>query len=311
MLFYICRMVTLHVIDEVSPLKAVILGSAKSNGPMPKLEDAYDPKSAEHIKAGTYPTEEAMIRELEGVAKVFKEYGVRVFRPHTLEDYNQIFARDISFVIENKIIIANILPHRGREVDATEHVWSHVMKSFRVILPDDCHVEGGDVIPSGDYIFVGTYRGDDYADYITARTNMEAVEALEQLFPHKKVKSFNLRKSNTNAKENALHLDCCFQPLGKGKAIIHKESFLEENEYEWLVDFFGKDNCFHITTDEMARMYSNIFSISPEVVISEKNFTRLNEWLRSEGFTVEEVAYTEIAKQGGLLRCSTMPLVRE
>ena len=304
-------MVTLNITDEISPLKAVILGTAKSNGPMPKLEDAYDPKSAEHIKAGTYPTEESMIREMEGVADLFRSYGVRVFRPHTLEDYNQIFARDISFVIENKIIIANILPDREREVDAIEHVWSHVKKSFRIILPDDCHVEGGDVMPWNDYIFMGTYRGADYADFITARTNMEAVEAIQDLFPHKKVKSFNLRKSNTDAKMNALHLDCCFQPIGKGKAIIHKESFLEEEEYEWLVNFFGKENCFHITTDEMASMFSNIFSISPEVIISEIKFERLNNWLRSQGFIVEEVAYSEIAKQGGLLRCSTMPLVRE
>jgi N-dimethylarginine dimethylaminohydrolase len=311
MFFYICQMVTLHVIDEISPLKAVILGTANSNGPMPKLEDAYDPKSAEHIKAGTYPTIEAMEAEMEGVLKVFKKYGVRVFRPHTIENYNQIFARDISFVIEDKIIIANILPDREMEVEATGHVWSHVEKSFRVVLPEACHIEGGDVMPWGEYIFVGTYRGDDYADYITARTNMEAVEALEQLFPHKKIKSFNLRKSNTIAKENALHLDCCFQPIGKGKAIIHKESFLEEEEYEWLINFFGKENCFIVTTDEMARMFSNVFSISPEVIISEINFTRLNDWLRVEGFTVEEVAYSEIAKQGGLLRCSTMPLVRD
>lgn len=278
---------------------------------MPSVEDAYDPKSREHILAGTYPSEEDMVKEMDGVAKVLEKYGVLVFRPNVLEDYNQIFARDISFVIEDKIIIANILPDREREVDATEHVWSKVQKSFRVILPDECHIEGGDVMPWYDHIFVGTYRGDDYANYITARTNVQAVEALQNLFPHKKVKSFNLRKSNTDPRKNALHLDCCFQPIGKGKAIIHKESFLEEEEYEWLVNFFGKENCFHITTDEMAMMFSNIFSISPDVIISEKNFTRLNDWLREQGFTVEEVAYGEIAKQGGLLRCSTMPLVRE
>jgi N-dimethylarginine dimethylaminohydrolase len=61
----------------------------------------------------------------------------------------------------------------------------------------------------------------------------------------------------------------------------------------------------------MAAMTSNVFSIAPDVVISEKNFTRLNTWLRSEGFTVEEVNYSQIAKQGGLLRCSTMPLIRD
>ena len=47
------------------------------------------------------------------------------------------------------------------------------------------------------------------------------------------------------------------------------------------------------------------------VVISEKNFTRLNTWLRAQGITVEEVPYAEIAKQEGLLRCSTMPLIRD
>ena len=139
---------------------------------------------------------------------------------------------------------------------------------------------------------------------------MQGVNFLQQLFPHKKVKSFNLKKSNTIAEENALHLDCCFQPLGKGKAIIHKEGFLEMGEYEWLLDFFGKENCFPISQKEMYDMNSNIFSISPDVVISEKNFTRLNSWLRKQGFTVEEVPYAEISKQEGLLRCTTLPLVR-
>jgi N-dimethylarginine dimethylaminohydrolase len=58
-------------------------------------------------------------------------------------------------------------------------------------------------------------------------------------------------------------------------------------------------------------MFSNVFSISQEVIVSEKNFTRLNSWLREQGFTVEEIPYAEIAKQEGLLRCSTLPLIRE
>jgi N-dimethylarginine dimethylaminohydrolase len=54
-----------------------------------------------------------------------------------------------------------------------------------------------------------------------------------------------------------------------------------------------------------------VFSIAPDVVVSEKNFTRLNNWLRENGFTVEEIPYAEIAKQEGLLRCSTLPLIRD
>jgi len=304
-------MIKLHIKDEVSRLRADVLRRADSNGPVPKLEDAYDPKSAEHIKAGTYPKDEDMVKEMEAVNNIFKKYDVTVYRPEKIENLNQIFTRDIAFVIDDKLIRSNILPDRVPELEAIEHIWSQIPNENRIKLSEEAHIEGGDVMPWNDYIFIGTYRGDDYPNFITARTNMQGVNEIQELFPQKKVKSFSLRKSNTVAKDNALHLDCCFQPLGKGKAIIHKEGFLIEEEYQWLVDFFGKENCFHISKDEMYNMNSNIFSISPDIVISEKNFTRLNTWLREQGFTVEEVPYAEIAKQEGLLRCTTLPLIRD
>lgn len=309
--FRIGIMLQLKVTNETSKLKAVILGIAYSNGPIPSLEEAYDPKSAQHIKNGTYPKEGDMILEMNAVAKVLHKYNVQVFRPKVIEDYNQIFSRDIAFVIDDKLIKANILPDREKEYQAISHVINQIDPNKIIKLPEDCHIEGGDVMPWNDYIFIGTYSESDYSSYITARTNKQAVNAIKQLFPHKKIKAFDLRKSNTNPKENALHLDCCFQPIGTNKAIIHKNGFLNEDDYDWLVNFFGEENIFEITKDEMYHMNSNIFSISENVIISEKNFTRLNIWLRENGFVVEEVPYAEIAKQEGLLRCSTLPLVRE
>ncbi|MFT5736234.1 MAG: N-dimethylarginine dimethylaminohydrolase [Maribacter sp.] len=303
-------MLKLKIKDEIAPLKAVVLGTAKSCGPIPKPEETYDPKSLEHILAGTYPKEIDMIREMEAFGNVFKKYDVKVFRPEVLEDCNQIFSRDIAFVIEDKLVISNILPDREQEVEAILHVLDKIDDTQILHPPEEVHVEGGDVMPWNDYLFVGTYTAVDYATHITARTNKQAVDWLASQFPNKKIKSFELRKS-TNAKENALHLDCCFQPLGKGKAILHKNGFLVEAEYEWLVNFFGSENIFEITSEEMYNMFSNVFSISPDVIVSEKNFTRLNNWLRGEGFTVEEIPYAEIAKQEGLLRCSTLPLIRE
>ncbi|MFD0989855.1 dimethylarginine dimethylaminohydrolase family protein [Mariniflexile jejuense] len=304
-------MLQLNIKNETSRLRTVILGTAESNGPTPSVEDCYDPKSKEHVVAGIYPKEVDMINEMEAVAAVFKKYDVEVYRPNVIKNCNQIFSRDIAFVIEDKIIRANILPDREKEIEAIRYVWNQVERKNRIILPPECHVEGGDVMPWNDYVFIGTYSGEDYPELITARTNMDAVIAIQELFPEKTVKSFELRKSNTNAKENALHLDCCFQPIGKNKAIIHKNGFLIEREYNWLVNFFGKENVFEITKDEMYDMNSNIFSISEDVIISEKNFTRLNTWLRQQGFIVEEVPYAEIGKQEGLLRCTTMPLIRD
>lgn len=304
-------MLKLNIKNETSTLKAVVLGIAKSNGSTPEYVDAYDPKSAEHIKAGTYPTEEEMIKEIEAVAAVLEKYNVQVFRPKLIEDYNQIFTRDIAFVIDDMFVKANILPDRDEEIEAIKHVIDQMDPTKILSMPEDAHIEGGDVMPYMDYILVGTYKGEDYKDFITARTNQKGVKALQELFPNRKVVSFSLRKSNTEARDNALHLDCCFQPVGKDKAIIYKGGFLIEDEYNWLVDLIGKENIFEITRDEMYNMNSNIFSISENVVISEKNFNRLNIWLREQGITVEEVPYAEISKQEGLLRCTTLPLIRE
>ena len=301
----------LNIKNETSRLRAVILGTAESNGPVPSIEDAYDPKSLEHIKAGTYPTEGDMVVEMDAVAKVFEKYDVKVYRPKVIKDCNQIFTRDIGFVIDDVFIKANILPDREEELNAIQYVIDKIDKDKVTRPPEEVHIEGGDVIVWNDHIFIGTYRGEDYSDYIVARTNQAGVDYIANKFPNKTVKSFNLRKSQTNAMENALHLDCCFQPIGKNKAILHKNGFLEKDEYEWLVDFFGKDNIFEITKEEMYHMNSNVFSISEDVIISEQNFTRLNTWLRENGFTVEEVPYAEIAKQEGLLRCSTLPLIRD
>jgi N-dimethylarginine dimethylaminohydrolase len=304
-------MLSLNVKNETSRLRAVVLGTAINNGPTPKVEEAYDPKSLEHIIAGTYPVEADMVAEMEAFNAVFQKYNVEVYRPEIIENYNQIFSRDIGFVIDDIFIKANILPDRERELDAIQYIIDKINPKKVVHPPENVHIEGGDVMPWNDYIFIGTYKGSDYKEYITARTNMEGVAYIQTLFPNKIVKAFDLVKSKIEPRDNALHLDCCFQPIGTNKGIIYKSGFREEADYMFLVNLFGKDNLFHIEREEMYHMNSNIFSIAPDVIVSEKNFTRLNTWLRQNGFTVEEIPYAEISKQEGLLRCSTLPLIRD
>lgn len=304
-------MLELNVKNETARLRKVILGVANSNGPTPTVDEAYDPKSLEHIVAGTYPLEKDIIVEMDAFNAVFEKYNVTVYRPELIPNYNQIFARDIGFVIDDVFIKSNILPDRERELDAIQYVIDQINPSKVVRPPEEVHIEGGDVMLWNDYIFIGTYKGSDYKDYITARTNWQGVDFIRQLFPNKIVKDFDLVKSKLEARDNALHLDCCFQPVGNDKGIIYKNGFREEADYIFLVNLFGKENLFHITRDEMYDMNSNVFSIAPNVVVSEKNFTRLNNWLREQGFVVEEIPYAEIAKQEGLLRCSTLPLLRD
>jgi N-dimethylarginine dimethylaminohydrolase len=304
-------MLQLNVNNETSRLRAVVLGTAVSNGSTPTESEAYDPKSLEHIKAGTYPLEEDMVPEMEALKAVFEKYGVMVYRPELIENYNQIFSRDIGFVIHDTFVWANILPDREREQEAIQYIVNQINPHKVVKAPEEVHIEGGDVILWNDHIFIGTYKGSDYKDYITARTNIQGVNFIKELFPNKIVKEFDLVKSRIEAHDNALHLDCCFQPVGVNKGVIYKSGFREESDYLYLVDLFGMENLFHINRDEMYHMTSNFFSIDNDVVVIEKGFTRLKNWLLEQDFIVEEVPYAEIAKQEGLLRCSTLPLVRD
>jgi N-dimethylarginine dimethylaminohydrolase len=248
---------------------------------------------------------------MQGFYEVLNKYNVVIYKPEKIENYNQIFPRDIAFVIDNKFVLANVVKERKNEIHAIEHVFSQIDNQNIIHLPETCHVEGGDVMLLEDYIFIGTYLENDYSNYITARTNNQAVNAIANLFPKKTIIPFELLKSNDDPRNNALHLDCCLQPVGKNKAITCPEGFLDRNQYKWVVDLFGAENIFEISKEEMYNMHCNIFSIDENIVVSDRSFTRLNSWLEENNFIVEKIKYSEASKQGGLLRCSTLPLIRE
>jgi N-dimethylarginine dimethylaminohydrolase len=101
------------------------------------------------------------------------------------------------------------------------------------------------------------------------------------------------------------------QPVGIDKLIACPEAFTKREQYDWLINYFGKENILEISLVEMSEMCCNFFSIANNIVVSEKSFTKVNNWLRNFNITVEEINYKEISKQGGLLRCSTLPLIRD
>ena len=301
----------LHITSETGRLKEVILGLPYSNGPIPSLDETFDSKSYESVKNGVYPAESDIIREMEAFEAVLKKYGVKVYRPSLVTNCNQVFSRDVGFVIDDKIIVSNIIPDRQAEIDAYENVYRNIHYKNIYNLPEAVHVEGGDVVLYNDVIFLGQYNFADYPSLKTARTNALALDYLKMIFPDRTIIPLNLRKNDTDPYDGILHLDCTFMPVGRGKAIIYRDGFINPRDAEHLVGFFGKENVFELTKEEMYWMNSNIFSISEDVVVIEEHFTRLKAWLEEQGITVEPVPYREISKMGGLLRCSTLPLVRE
>ena len=304
-------MIELNIHNEFTELEIVILGLPDSFGGTPKLENCYDPKSKEHVIAGTFPLQVDVIKEVNEFLSVLRKYNIKVLKPENIDRLNQIFTRDISFVIENKFIIPNIIEDRLDEIKAISLIISQISKKNILRMPQKARAEGGDVIPWNEFIFVGYSEEKDFNRYKVSRTNKEGVQFLEKEFPKKRVKALELKKSDENPRENALHLDCCFQPFGNNMAIMYRDGFKNKKDVDFLVDLFSEENIIFLTKEEMYDMNANIFSISEKVIVSEKNFTRLNIELRKRGFIVEEIQYSEIAKMEGLLRCSTMPLKRK
>ena len=68
-------------------------------------------------------------------------------------------------------------------------------------MPQNLHIEGGDVLYHSNTIFIGYYDKDDYSDLFTARTNKGALDYFIEFFPEKIVKGFHLNKSFLLPKE--------------------------------------------------------------------------------------------------------------
>ena len=86
---------------------------------------------------------------------------------------------------------------------------------------------------------------------------------------------------------------------------------MHQEDVEWIENHFESDNVFFTDQKSMFEMQSNLLSVRPDLVISEPSFTAVNKWLNTKGIQIVTVSYDQISKQGGLFRCSTLPLIRK
>jgi len=295
-----------HIPNEWAPLRSVVVGIGEGLGGPPDLAATYDPKTREHVLAGTFPDEREVAEELNGLSRLFARLGIEVHRPESL-GFDQVFARDIALVIDSTFIVARMVENRQAEQEALGALLGD-SALHAVYPPEAVRIEGGDVLVLDGALWVGTAASSDAA-CITTRTNQAAVDWLAATFPQRTVRAFELIKSATNPLRNVLHLDCCLTPLGGGHALFCPEGFVHPEDVDFLrAHFAGK--YAEVTVDEMAGMQCNLFSINASQVISEERFERVNAVLRGWGYEVLTVPYHETAKMGGLLRCTTLPLRR-
>ncbi len=286
----------IYLRDEMAPLESVVLGIGQNRG----VARDINPTMRKHLQNNTAPTEEAIVREIKTFEQVLVQNGVEVLRPKDLPGVEQIFTRDIGFIIEDYFFVAS-MKHKVRqeEINGINYLLQNVESEKVIYMPPGALAEGGDVILYGDHLFVG----------ISDRTNEAGATFLREFFPNKTVVSLDLVVDQNDSNRNILHLDCTFQPIGADQAILYKNGFLKQPDE--LLDLFPPDRCIEVNLEEKNLMFPNVFSIAPDKIVIERNFHRLKEELLNRNFEVFEVDYAETSKLSGLLRCSTMPLKRK
>ena len=296
--------------NEFGNLKKVVLGLGNDSGGVPKINEVYDPHSKKNVLEKNYPNENDIISNLNDFKNILLNHKVNVIEPFNICSTNQVFTRDIGFVISDYFFISNVIKDRSKEFEGISHILSSFNNDNIISLPSNASIEGGDVIVHDDYIFIGVSSEEDFNSKKVARTNLKAVNFLKSFFPNKKILCFELIKSDDLIEKNCLHLDCCFQPLGLGHVLVCFDAFKNNGDIEIVKNLFGKKYLIELSKEEMWDLNSNIFSISKNIIVSTTKFTRVNKLLFSLGYTVEEVNFSSVAKMGGLLRCSTLPLIR-
>ena len=299
---------SLNIINETDKLVSVIVGIGNDMGKIPTVDECIDPKTKLNLLNNTYPLESDCINEIKSFSEILKKYNVEVLRPNNIKALNQIFTRDISFVVENKIFIPEIIESRNREKDGIKSFLDKINPMNKIYIPKNIKIEGGDIILYNDYIFIGL-TGSNH-NYKVSRTSGNSIDFLKNIFPKKNIIGMDLIKNDNNPKENILHLDCTMQPIGNDKIIIYEEGFENKKDVDALREIFGKNNFINIGKDEMYEGCSNVFSINSKTIVSDVTFKKLNKKLEKLDYIVEKVYYREVSKFGGLFRCSTLPLKR-
>jgi N-dimethylarginine dimethylaminohydrolase len=292
--------------NEFATLKSVIIGLGepyqedkkavlKAMGEYPQLPNT---EHREAVMRAEYPATEQLKEEYQNYISVLKRYGVQVIRPDSslTNSFDYTCPRDIGFVIGNKIIIANMgVKSRSQEFETVRPYIEAIPDVEIIKIPEKAHAEGGDVIVMDRDLLVG----------INKRTNQEGYHFLRDTFEP-------LGYNVVPVYHEQLHLDCCFNPLGLGHALVHPKSLSDKNT-ESTMEVLKKQKWVTVTDTEREHLAPNVLSIAPNVIIGRKSphLSRINSLLSDLGYTVEEVKFDGVPATGGSFRCASMALSRE
>jgi N-dimethylarginine dimethylaminohydrolase len=277
-----------YVDSEVGQLREVLLGSIKTFS----LEFLPLTLTQRYCYYVIGPPRPLVLREQqEAFIGILEHYGVKThWVSPRLDSPSQVNTRDVVAVIGNSLIVCSMKePLRQHEPEALEPLLAKL--EGPPIRVDAGVIEGGDIFLDRETMYVG----------LSERTNPSGLGWLEARFSDRfEILAIRLQPL-------FLHLDLVFGLVGHGLALVYPPA-LQESSLETLRRRY---KLIEVTKAEQFKLATNVLSISPDTVISDKRQARVNGILREQGLEVIELDYSEITKIGGAFRCSASPLVRD
>ncbi|WP_428563861.1 MAG: dimethylarginine dimethylaminohydrolase family protein [Solidesulfovibrio sp. DCME] len=276
----------IHVDSETGRLTRVLMARMNDfvlHEPMNEVQQRYYAVDA--------PRPDRLKAQHQAFAAALAAAGVDiVWAEQRTDTLHQVFVRDIAVVILDTLVVCALRqPLRRNEPRALDGLLERL--DAPVARVTEGFVEAGDVMVHGGCLYVGQ----------SPRTDARALDWLRRRFGDR------LAVTPLALAPPFIHLDVVFCPVGRDQAIVHAPAFAPEA----LALLRGRFRCLEVDRREQFGLATNVLSLSPEVVVSPAHQARVNGALRAMGLHVVEVAYDEVAKLGGALRCATCPLCRE
>ena len=289
-------MLEIRVDDEFGPLKSVIVHDACNARDVDPCE--IEDRDGEDLFR-THPemgvvTGELVRKEMAAFLRLLARFKVEMVAPLPIENaLCQLFTRDPSFAVGKTWFLGRLADeHRFCETLGLEAIRRRVPSPV-ILDGEGVQIEGGDVmvLDGGKLVLVGTHKKTNEAGFrlLADRLGPSGVEVVR--VPHAR-----------------LHLDCVLAPLPNGKALIRARGLPKQsqavlkNHFKALVPLDRYEASRYLA--------ANLLWLDPENVVSGTRTRHTNGLLKSMGYHVHALDFTNVKNMWGSFRCVTCPLKR-
>lgn len=226
--------------------------------------------------------------QYNSLCRQLAEAGSKVWFAGLVGSPEQVFTRDVGFLVEDLLFISNMTDGaRQPEINSLmELAMRYGLKTHHM----ECKTEGGDIIVNNNIVFVG--QG--------SRTNEMSAEEIGYILK-KHNKPYEVVRVGYDVSK--IHLDCTFNIMDRDTCIVSSSLYKPES----VTRHFRK--VIQINDEALGELAPNIVQLgNNRYLCSSKSFSGI---LQENGYDAMYLDFSEFIKCSGGLGCCVLPLLRE